>query len=221
MIPGLRSKSTLDDPLAWLDDLDDDAEWPDVSTWLPEPAERSYAQPGRPAGVVQRPEAPHVDAYRTGLLADSLPLHEPPLYKRDLNGVWRYAWGPRVQRAVDLTPARLAQARFHEGTVALPAWVISGPLEVLARDVLVMGEWCYLDEALWAAVRSRPLGVLAAELLPPVMLDLLGLSSLLGLLPGTIRSMHARKQLPCAQLHIGRSPLWSRPVIAHWCQQRP
>jgi hypothetical protein len=220
MIPGLRPKNRADDPLAWLDDIEDDDEWPEISSWLPEPAARSFARPGRPPGRLETPEVPRVDAYRANLLADSLPLHEPPLYKRDLNGVWRYSWGPRVQRAVDMTPSRLVQARTRKDMVAVPTWAIAGPLEVLTRDVLVMGEWCYLDEMLWEAVRTRPLGVLAAELHPPMMLDMTTLATALMVLPTTLRSMHARGQLPIPQLILGRSPLWSRPVIAHWRAQR-
>lgn len=216
MIPGLKRPSLVEDPLAWLDDVDDDAEWPELRRWAPEPSELQLGAPGRPSGTLFAPDVESVDAHTAERIADSLPLHVPAGYIRDLNGVWRYSWKARVPRAVDLTPARLVQARHHHGVVAIPVWALRGPLEPLNERAVLDGEWGYVDKALWSVCRARPLGVIAPELSPEMMFDLQGLAALLGYLPGTVRNMHSKGALPEPQRVLGRTPLWSRPVIEHW-----
>lgn len=219
MIPGLKRPSPADDPLAWLDDVDEDDEWPELRRWAPEPSELQLGAPGRPSGTLLAPTVDPVDARTAELIADSLPLHVPAGYLRDLNGVWRYAWKARVPRAVDLTPARLVQARQHNDVVAVPVWALRGPLEPLSERATTVGEWGYIDAALWHICRARPLGVIAPELSPEMMLDLQGLAALLGYLPGTVRNMHSKGALPEPQRVLGRTPLWSRPIIERWLRR--
>jgi hypothetical protein len=216
MIPGLKRRDAADDPLAWLDEIDEEDEWPELKLWSPEPNELPLGTPGRPSGTVQTPDVVRVTARDAEVVADSLQIHVPAGYIRDLNGVWRYSWSARVPRAVDLTPARLVQARHHDNVVAVPVWALRGPLEPLSDHAALLGEWGYIDLALWAACRSRPLGVIAPELAPEMMLDLQSLSALLGYLPGTVRNMHSRGSLPPPQRVLGRTPLWARPVVERW-----
>lgn len=163
---------------------------------------------------------PRTSSAHRELLADSLPFVAPEMYERDRNGAWRYSWRQRVPRAMDLTPARLVQARRHQDIVAVPAWVLSRELEPLFREVVVEAGSAFMDAALWDAVSHRSLGILAPELQVERMLDLNAVAHVLRCRPATARSMHSRSQLPPAQYRVNRTPLWSYPVLQHWMQNR-
>jgi hypothetical protein len=218
--PQTHLERSAKDDLAWLDHLEDDDEWPSLATWRPEPAPQSALPTGRPNAVRWVLDVPRPTLQRCEFLADSLPFWAPAMYERDLNGTWRYEWRARVPRAMDLTPARLVQARTHQDIVAIPSWTLHRELEPLSQEAVVEGEWAFIDESLWHAASHRSLGILAPELQAERMLSLDDIAAVLRCRPATARSMHARKQLPPSQMKVARIPLWSAPVIDRWRRER-
>jgi hypothetical protein len=208
------------DALAWLDDLEDDDEWPDLASWEKDPTPPTALPVGRPSALKWVLEVPRPSLARCLFLADSLPFHAPAMYERDRNGTWRYAWRARVPRAMDLTPARLVQPRRHDDVVAIPAWSTKTALEPLVEESVSEGLWTFVDAELWTTVANRSIGIWACELQTQYMLDLDAIAARLHCRPATARSMHARKQLPPAQHRAGRTPLWSEPVVEHWMANR-
>jgi hypothetical protein len=220
LTPRNNRSGPQDDDLAWLDDLEEGDEWPSLAAWRTDPTPPLTRPTGRPPALVWRLDVPHPSLSRCELLADSLPFYAPAEYERDRNGTWRYVWRERVPRAMDLTPARLVQARRHGEVVAVPAWTLARELEPLSSDAVIEGAFAFMDATLWGVVANRSIGILAPELQAERMLDLNAVAAVVRCRPATARSMHARSQLPPAQHRINRTPLWSYPVIQHWMQNR-
>jgi predicted DNA-binding transcriptional regulator AlpA len=136
-------------------------------------------------------------------------------YARGHDAVWRYDWGEPVPGAQDLT---LGLARRLALVDAPPAT----PLE--DAGVVRLLESFGLSEP-WMADPGDPdtavLGLLAPELTASAMLTVADVGQLAGVSKATIDSYRYRGYLPEPQFVKVRTPLWTRPVIRHWLQQRP
>jgi hypothetical protein len=136
-------------------------------------------------------------------------------YRRDESGTWCYSWGEPVPGAADLT---LASALTLRGPGAA-----DGPL---SEDDL---EWatslCGVDAPLAVPARGGGtlliVGMTAPELNVLTMLTVADIAEMAGVSKATVDSYRYRGYLPEPQVVKGRTPLWSRPVVARWAKHRP
>jgi isopentenyl diphosphate isomerase/L-lactate dehydrogenase-like FMN-dependent dehydrogenase len=144
-------------------------------------------------------------------------------YTRGADGVWRYPWGDPVPGAGDLTMADIFA--IHLGpTDAVPmrtlspeekAWIRgeSSDLEgVAVRDS---------DPHRNPSVGDLIVGMQAPELHVLTMLTVADIGDLAGVSKATIDSYRYRGYLPAPQATRGRTPLWARPIVRHWLDNRP
>lgn len=144
-------------------------------------------------------------------------------YTRDAAGVWRYPWGEPVPGATDLTLADVFAIHL-------------GPDDHIAMRQLTRDElaWVRGDHADPAKVLVRRgghgrapgvgdlvVGMLAPELHVLTMLTVADISDVAGVSKATIDSYRYRGYLPAPQATRGRTPLWARPIIRHWLDNRP
>lgn len=143
-------------------------------------------------------------------------------YTRDSAGVWRYPWGDEVPGASDLTLADIFA--IHLG----PEDDVD--LRTLSRDESAWLKGERVDPAnvpvrrtngRTAGVGDLVVGMLAPELHVLTMLTVADISALAGVSKATIDSYRYRGYLPQPQATRGRTPLWARPIIRHWLDNRP
>lgn len=113
------------------------------------------------------------------------------LYTRDDDGTWRYPWGEVVPGARDLTV---------------------GDLRCLGSRAA---------EAHPNAPVDHVVGMDAPELQVDVVLTIGDVAALVGVSPATITAYRRRGGFPEPQAVLGRTPVWSRPVVEHWMASRP
>lgn len=146
-------------------------------------------------------------------------------YTRDARGVWRYPWGSPVQKAVDLT---LSDLMAIDGTVGCIEAIESlRPLTAAERRWLT-GQSTAIDYIL---VRERPghrphagdliVGMSAPELHAMTMLTVVDIADAADVSKSTIDSYRYRGLLPEPQLTRSRTPLWARPIVRRWLEDRP
>lgn len=138
-------------------------------------------------------------------------------YTRDEHGVWRYPWGEEVPGAQDLT-LELAQ-RLGLAEVAIDgqphtdgdgsgapgsAPPTSSPVTVTPPDGT-----------------DVVIGLLAPELSAALMLTVADIGEAAGVTKATIDSYRHRGYLPDPQVVRARTPLWTRPIIRRWLEERP
>jgi hypothetical protein len=63
--------------------------------------------------------------------------------------------------------------------------------------------------------------ILAAELLPDRLLTMKGIAEYVGVEYESIRTYRAKKLLPEPVMVIDQTPLWTKPVIRAWNENRP
>jgi len=68
---------------------------------------------------------------------------------------------------------------------------------------------------------DRVVGLDAPELHVRAMLTIADIADVTGVAPDTIAAYRYRGYLPEPQAVIGRTPVWSRPIIRHWLETRP
>ena len=112
-------------------------------------------------------------------------------YTRGDDGVWRYPWGDVVPGASDLTV---------------------GDLRCLGSVPDGVDDDAPVD---------RVVGMAAPELQAGAMLTTVDIARFAGVSPATIATYRRRGELPEPQAVLGRTPLWSRPVVHHWLATRP
>lgn len=144
-------------------------------------------------------------------------------YTRTAAGVWCYPWGEPVPGAYDLTLADVFA--IHVG----PEDKV--PMRSLGRDEVawLKGEPADPDNVLVrqtdgsrrSSIGDLVVGMLAPELHVETMLTVADISRLAGVTKDTIDSYRYRGYLPRPQAMPGRSPLWARPIIRHWLDNRP
>jgi hypothetical protein len=138
-------------------------------------------------------------------------------YVRGDDGIWRYAWGDPVPGASDLTVADLlmiGESSAGPLTDAEHAWA-SG-LKDLSDEVLVRPTNGRRPDA-----RDLVVGMQAPELQMTLMLTVEQIAERAYVTKATIDSYRYRGYLPEPQGIVGRTPLWARPIIAHWLAHRP
>ncbi|HSK22185.1 MAG TPA: hypothetical protein VK906_03370 [Egicoccus sp.] len=143
-------------------------------------------------------------------------------YTRDRAGVWRYPWGDQVPGANDLTLSDIFSIHLGpEDDVDMRtlnrdevAWLKGervDPANVLVRRT----------NGRTAGIGDLVVGMLAPELHVLTMLTVADISELAGVSKATIDSYRYRGYLPQPQATRGRTPLWARPIIRHWLDNRP
>jgi predicted DNA-binding transcriptional regulator AlpA len=146
-------------------------------------------------------------------------------YTRDAQGVWRYPWGHPVPSAIDLT---LSDLMAIDGTVGCTEGIEAlRPLTAAERRWLT-GESTATDEIL---VRERPghrphagdliVGMSAPELHAMTMMTVADIAEAAGVSKSTIDSYRYRGYLPQPQITRSRTPLWARPIVRRWLDDRP
>lgn len=63
--------------------------------------------------------------------------------------------------------------------------------------------------------------ILAAELMPDRLLTMRGIAEYVGVEYDSIRTYRAKKLLPEPVMTLDNTPLWTKPVIRAWNEQRP
>jgi hypothetical protein len=135
------------------------------------------------------------------------------VYERVGEDEWIYPWGEPVPGARCLTVADVL--RLGRASPGDPDGR-HGLLQELGDDPVV----CELhsdDDG----VRDKIVGFYAPELHASAMLTISDVAELLGVAPDTVAAYRYRGYLPEPQALIGRTPVWSRPVVHHWIQHRP
>lgn len=144
-------------------------------------------------------------------------------YTRDAAGCWRYPWGDAVPGATDLTLADVFAIHLGPDDHV--------PVRPLSRDEIAWVKGEPVDPAnvlLRRGTTGRApgigdlvVGMLAPELHVLTMLTVTDISDLADVSKATIDSYRYRGYLPEPQAVQGRTPLWARPIIRHWLDNRP
>ena len=141
------------------------------------------------------------------------------VYQRTPEGQWLYPWGDPVPGARDLTVGDVLQLGLIEPDGDDGADDLVGRLR---EDTMVDHA---VDELSGTADGAEPtdrvVGMEAPELHVRAMVTISDIAEMVGVAPDTIAAYRYRGYLPEPQAVIGRTPVWSRPVIRHWLQTRP
>lgn len=135
-------------------------------------------------------------------------------YRRDDAGRWRYPWGEEVPGAHDLTLETARQLGVSQ--VDVDDHVLDGSGS-LTRDGGVAANGPVGTNGSGELV----IGMIAPELIASLMLCVSDISEIAGVTKATIDSYRYRGYLPEPQVVRSRTPLWTRPIIHHWMQNRP
>ena len=141
------------------------------------------------------------------------------VYRRTQDGQWLYPWGEPVPGATDLTVGDVLRLGLAEGSNGV---AVEDLPDHLHTDALVDHD----VESLAAAgdpadFADRVIGMSAPELHVRAMVTISDIAEMVDVAPDTIAAYRYRGYLPEPQAVIGRTPVWSRPVIQHWLQTRP
>lgn len=145
-------------------------------------------------------------------------------YVRGPEGVWCYPWGAPVAGGRDLTLADLIA--IEPGAELFELIERYRPLSPEERRWL-RGERVSQDGLVVRVRRGSPyvgdlvVGLQAPELHPYALLTVGDIASEAGVSKATVDSYRYRGYLPQPQVMRGRTPLWARPIVAHWISTRP
>lgn len=228
----------IDAALAWGED-DDDAAEAALRAALDD-RRTDLASGPAPAPRPECPERPTAD--ELGLPA----CHEPPGYRRDRAGRWRYAdGGALVPGARDVTLARLwrfpregpyllvpvllAGTSYRPGAAAELAWCVgcahgetdTGAVAGVARRCGPRRRAWRVPVAEWDRRADVPLGLDAPELAADRLWDVARIAAVTGVEPATVRGYVRRGYLPAPTVRRGGVPLWSAPVVVQALERRP
>ena len=140
------------------------------------------------------------------------------VYERTRDGQWLYPWGEPVPDARDITVGDVLRL----GLVDNDDTSRDGLADGLHEDALVD----HADDETGADLRDedaydRVVGLDAPELHVRAMVTISDIAEMVGVAPDTIAAYRYRGYLPEPQAVIGRTPVWSRPIIRHWLETRP
>lgn len=141
------------------------------------------------------------------------------VYERTSDGEWLYPWGDLVPGARDLTVRDVLRLGLvHDGSGTSRDELTDG----LRNDTLADHHPPGADVD-WDAdgALDRVVGLDAPELHVRAMLTIADIADMTGVAPDTIAAYRYRGYLPEPQAVIGRTPVWSRPIIRHWLETRP
>lgn len=139
------------------------------------------------------------------------------VYQRTPEGQWLYPWGEPVPGATDLTVGDVLRL----GLVETSGSSDGDGAQHLPADPMVDHGDDGLTDAGAAEDPHRVVGVQAPELHVRAMVTISDIAAMVGVAPDTIAAYRYRGYLPEPQAVIGRTPVWSRPVIRHWLETRP
>lgn len=140
------------------------------------------------------------------------------VYERTRDGQWLYPWGEPVPDARDVTVGDVLRL----GLVDRSDTTRNGLAASLRMDTLVDHDTEDPTVA-WDSPESldRVVGLDAPELHVRAMVTISDIAEMVGVASDTIAAYRYRGYLPEPQAVIGRTPVWSRPVIRHWLETRP
>jgi len=156
-------------------------------------------------------------------------------YWRDRDGVWRYADsrdavpGARDLRLRDLFDPPLHMITGDDGeerpTRLVPrAWARRAPGHPLTwvYDFATLGgrDDIAVPAAAWDERAGTVVAMTAPELHPHNLQGVEAVAELLAVTASTVRAYLARGQMPEPVVRVGRTPVWSRPVIERWLPAR-
>jgi predicted DNA-binding transcriptional regulator AlpA len=141
-------------------------------------------------------------------------------YQRRPDGRWCYRWGAEVPGARDLTMADVLPLQAGDVPGARP---LTAEEFRWATGQIGAGEGVLVrrPERRRPDVRDIVVGIFAPELHVLAMLTLDEVAKLAGVSKATIDSYRYRGYLPEPQAVLGRTPMWTRPVVNHWIETRP
>ena len=138
------------------------------------------------------------------------------VYERSPDGRWLYPWGDEVLGARDVTVRDVMEMGPIAGN--------GHSAERGTADSLVDEDPLADPPPEPAEGRSgldRVVGMAAPELHVRAMLTLGDIAEMVGVARDTIAAYRYRGYLPEPQAFVGRTPVWSRPVVRHWLENRP
>lgn len=168
-----------------------------------------------------------------------LHLHEPPGYRRDRRGRWRYTRSGRpVPGARDLTLSDLYNFALDADIVLVPTSLAGADELMWCRRVAVGERAIFLDGLPlvvlevpgeeWEARQYAPIGLVAPELIPQRLLGLAEVAKMAGISYQTAAAyLCRREQVPAEHrfpepvARFAGTPVWSAPVVGEWLQRRP
>jgi hypothetical protein len=140
------------------------------------------------------------------------------VYERMGRDEWVYPWGEPVPGARDLTVGDVLRLGLaDDGSDQSRTHLREG----LKGDTLVDGREPEDLDLTAEDATGEVVGMDAPELHVRAMLTISDIADMVGVEPDTIAAYRYRGYLPEPQAVIGRTPVWSRPVIRHWIQTRP
>lgn len=141
------------------------------------------------------------------------------VYHRTSDGIWLYPWGDPVPGARDVTVRDLLRLGLVHDDSDLTMGHLTDSLcddELVGRDTVADGVDWEAEEGL-----DRIVGLYAPELHVRAMLTMGDIADMIDVEPDTVAAYRYRGYLPEPQAVIGRTPVWSRPIVRHWLQTRP
>ena len=140
-------------------------------------------------------------------------------YHRDADGVWRYPWGAPVPGARDVLFSHvlhLFRSTQHPRTD--PRTLDPPDLEAVAERYGVAAPLLARNAA---GNADAVVGMAAPEVDAAAMMTVADLAQAAYVSKATIDSYRYRGLLPEPQLIVARTPLWARPIVSRWLEQRP
>ena len=138
-------------------------------------------------------------------------------YTRDAGGVWRYPWGETVPGARDVLLSHVLHL-FRSTQRADGRTLRSPDLEAVAERYGVAAPLLARNAA---GNADAVVGMAAPEVDAAAMMTVADLAQAAYVSKATIDSYRYRGLLPEPQLIVARTPLWARPIVSRWLEQRP
>ena len=140
------------------------------------------------------------------------------VYERTRDGEWLYPWGEPVPGARDVTVGDVLRLGLvHDGSDTS-----SEQLTTALRDDRLADHDAEQAAVDWSdECFDRVVGMDAPELHVRAMLTIGDIADMMEVAPDTVAAYRYRGYLPEPQALIGRTPVWSRPIIRHWLATRP
>lgn len=139
-------------------------------------------------------------------------------YRRDPRGVWRYPWGDPVPGAHDVRLSEvlalhLATSLRRADPEALRREEVAS---ICARYGLTRAQLVRAEGGSTDAV----VGMRAPEVDAASMMTVADVADAACVTKATIDSYRYRGHLPEPQLVVARTPLWARPIVGRWLDER-
>ena len=139
-------------------------------------------------------------------------------YRRDRHGVWRYAWGDPVPgsgdvRLSEVLALHLATSLRHADPGALRREEVAS---ICAPYGIARAQLVRTDGGTTDAI----VGMRAPEVEAAAMMTVADVAEAASVTKATIDSYRYRGLLPEPQLVVARTPLWARPIIGRWLDER-